>query len=147
MGTMVVAAFFVIYLAIVGVSEADYPFRDPSLPFEDRVAVGIQLERLARQSRPNSFQDLVGRLSISEIVGQMSHGGAWTNSTLERDVVANSHPFSGPTPAIERLGIKPYQFGTECLSGDVKAGRATSFPQALGMVCCIAIAILLIIYC
>ncbi|XP_065845653.1 uncharacterized protein [Oscarella lobularis] len=100
MGTMVVAAFFVIYLAIVGVSEADYPFRDPSLPFEDRVA------------------DLVGRLSISEIVGQMSHGGAWTNS---------------PTPAIERLGIKPYQFGTECLSGDVKAGRATSFPQALGM--------------
>lgn len=52
MGTMV-AAFFVICLAIVGVSEADYPFRDPSLPFEDRVAVGIQLERLARQS--NSF--------------------------------------------------------------------------------------------
>ena len=40
----------------------------------------------------------------------------------------------GPAPAIDHLGIKPYQWGTECLSGDVKAGDATSFPQALGMV-------------
>ena len=42
--------------------------------------------------------------------------------------------YSGPAPAIDRLGIKPYQFGTECLSGDVNAGPATSFPQSLGMV-------------
>ena len=42
--------------------------------------------------------------------------------------------YSGPAPAIDRLGIKPYQWGTECLSGDVSAGPATSFPQALGMV-------------
>ena len=40
----------------------------------------------------------------------------------------------GPAPAIPRLGIKPYQWGTECLSGDVLAGPATSFPQAIGMV-------------
>ena len=37
-------------------------------------------------------------------------------------------------PAIERLGINPYQWGTECLSGDVHAGPATSFPQSIGMV-------------
>ena len=44
------------------------------------------------------------------------------------------YPHSGPAPAIPRLGIKPYQWGTECLSGDVTAGPATSFPQAIGMV-------------
>ena len=41
---------------------------------------------------------------------------------------------AGPAPAITRLGISPYQWGTECLSGDVKAGPATSFPQSIGMV-------------
>ena len=40
----------------------------------------------------------------------------------------------GPAPAISRLGINPYQWGTECLSGDVGAGPATSFPQSIGMV-------------
>ena len=40
----------------------------------------------------------------------------------------------GPAPAISRLGINPYQWGTECLSGDVNAGPATSFPQSIGMV-------------
>ena len=39
----------------------------------------------------------------------------------------------GPAPAISRLGINPYQWGTECLSGDVGAGPATSFPQSIGM--------------
>lgn len=40
----------------------------------------------------------------------------------------------GPAPAISELGIKPYQWGTECLSGDVSAGPATSFPMPIGMV-------------
>nr|KAG5694882.1 hypothetical protein BaRGS_029499 [Batillaria attramentaria] len=38
-----------------------------------------------------------------------------------------------PAVAIPRLGIGPYQFGTECLRGDVDAGNATAFPQALGL--------------
>ena len=42
--------------------------------------------------------------------------------------------YTGPAPGIPRLGIKPYQWGTECLSGDVRAGPATSFPQSIGMV-------------
>lgn len=42
--------------------------------------------------------------------------------------------FTGPAPGIPRLGVNPYQWGTECLSGDVKAGPATSFPQSIGMV-------------
>ncbi|XP_065838104.1 xylan 1,4-beta-xylosidase-like [Oscarella lobularis] len=93
------SALAIVFLVVVCTAD-DYPFRNTSLSFEARVA------------------DLVERLNISEIAGQMSHGGARKNS---------------PTPAIERLGIKPYQFGTECLSGDVGAGAATSFPQALGM--------------
>lgn len=63
-------------------------------------------------------KDLVGRLTLDEKIAQMSHGGANKNS---------------PTPAILRLGIEPYQFGTECLRGDVGAGDATAFPQALGL--------------
>ena len=42
--------------------------------------------------------------------------------------------YTGPAPAIPRLKINPYQWGTECLSGDVDAGDATSFPISLGMV-------------
>ena len=39
--------------------------------------------------------------------------------------------YGGPAPAITRLGIGPYQWDTECLSGDVMAGNATSFPIAI----------------
>ena len=62
--------------------------------------------------------DLVSRLTLDEKVDQMSHGGAQHNS---------------PTPPIDRLGIKPYQWGTECISGDVWAGPATSFPMSINM--------------
>lgn len=58
--------------------------------------------------------DLVQRLTIGEIVQQMAHGHS-------------------QSPAIPRFGIKPYSWGSECLRGDVGAGPATSFPQALGL--------------
>ncbi len=60
--------------------------------------------------------DLVGRLTVQEITDQMARGGRMTHA-----------------PAIPRLGIKPYPWGSECLRGDVKAGPATSFPQAIGL--------------
>ncbi|KAL3881454.1 hypothetical protein ACJMK2_027896 [Sinanodonta woodiana] len=63
--------------------------------------------------------DLVGRLTLDEIMLQMSRGGG--------------DPYGGPAPAIERLGIGPYSWATECLRGQVSAGEATSFPQALGL--------------
>jgi len=37
-----------------------------------------------------------------------------------------------PAPAIERLGISPYQYNTECLHGVVNL-PTTSFPQSLGL--------------
>nr|XP_032622691.1 probable beta-D-xylosidase 7 [Chelonoidis abingdonii] len=79
----------------------DYPFQDPTLPWEQRL------------------DDLIGRLTLGELVLQMARGGA---------------KYNGPAPPIERLGIKPYNWNTECLRGDAEApGWATAFPQALGL--------------
>ncbi|XP_048769851.1 xylan 1,4-beta-xylosidase-like [Ostrea edulis] len=88
-------------LAFTNGLSQDYPFRNTSLPWAVRV------------------RDLVGRLTVEEIVVQMSRGGAG--------------PRASPAPAIPRLGIGPFSWNTECLRGDVYAGNATSFPQALGL--------------
>ena len=37
------------------------------------------------------------------------------------------------SPAIERLGIKPYEWWNEALHGVGRSGLATVFPQAIGM--------------
>ena len=86
-----------LFCAVVGVQGYDYPFQDPSKSWEDRL------------------DDLVGRLTLEEIVPQMlaSYRGQHT-------------------PAIERLGIKPYVWITECLSGDVST-NGTAFPQPIGL--------------
>ncbi len=55
--------------------------------------------------------DLISRLTIDEKVAQMMHR----------------------TPAIPRLGIPAYNWWNECLHGVGRAGRATVFPQAIGM--------------
>ena len=63
--------------------------------------------------------DLVNRLTIDEIIEQMAKGGAGKEG--------------GPSPGITRLGIKPFQWITECLRGDAYDGNATSFPQSIGL--------------
>jgi beta-glucosidase len=55
--------------------------------------------------------DLVSRMTLAEKIGQMVHH----------------------TPAIERLGIPRYFWWNECLHGVGRAGRATVFPQAIGL--------------
>lgn len=55
--------------------------------------------------------DLVGRMTVDEKIGQMVH----------------------KAPAIERLGIPDYNWWNECLHGVARAGIATVFPQAIGM--------------
>ena len=57
------------------------------------------------------IEDLLSRLTPEEKVGQMMH----------------------ETPAIERLGIPPYDWWKEALHGVARAGQATVFPQAIGM--------------
>jgi len=64
------------------------------------------------------LKDLVSRITLQEKVDQLAHGGASQN---------------GPGPAIPRLGIKCYQYVTECVHGDGSAGVATCFPIALGL--------------
>ncbi len=55
--------------------------------------------------------DLVGRLTLEEKVSLMQNA----------------------SPAIPRLGIKPYEWWNEALHGVGRAGLATVFPQAIGM--------------
>ncbi|MBC7887290.1 MAG: glycoside hydrolase family 3 C-terminal domain-containing protein [Ferruginibacter sp.] len=55
--------------------------------------------------------DLVSRMTIDEKVTQLFN----------------------ESPAIERLGIPGYNWWNECLHGVARAGKATVFPQAIGM--------------
>ena len=73
------------------------------------------------------------------MVAQMAHGGVHANGSAKAimgdpefdDIMVLLH--AGPAPAIPRLGIPPYQWSTECLSGD-SGMPSTSFPMSIGMV-------------
>jgi beta-glucosidase len=60
---------------------------------------------------PERVQDLLSRLTLSEKVAMMNH----------------------PTQGVPRLGIPDYNFWSEALHGVASNGRATVFPQAIGM--------------
>ena len=55
--------------------------------------------------------DLVSRMTLAEKVSQMVHDA----------------------PGIERLSVSEYNWWNECLHGVARAGRATVFPQAIGL--------------
>ena len=55
--------------------------------------------------------DLVSRMTLAEKVSQLMND----------------------SPAIERLGIPAYNWWNESLHGVARAGRATVFPQAIGL--------------
>ena len=57
------------------------------------------------------IEDLVSRMTIQEKVMQLFN----------------------QAPAIERLGVPAYNWWNECLHGVARAGKATVFPQAIGM--------------
>ena len=57
------------------------------------------------------LNDLIDRLSLGEKIGQICN----------------------EAPAIPRLDIPPHDYWNECLHGVGRAGRATVFPQAIGM--------------
>jgi beta-glucosidase len=56
-------------------------------------------------------RELVNKMTLEEKVGQMLY----------------------TAPVIQRLGIPEYNWWNECLHGVARAGRATVFPQAVGM--------------
>ena len=55
--------------------------------------------------------DLLSRLTLAEKISQMMND----------------------SPAVERLGIPAYNWWTECLHGVARAGRATVFPEPVGL--------------
>ncbi len=63
------------------------------------------------QPRKKRLDDLIDRLTLDEKVGLMSH----------------------PAKAIPRLNIPAYNYWSEALHGVARNGRATVFPQAIGM--------------
>ncbi|MFJ9115302.1 glycoside hydrolase family 3 C-terminal domain-containing protein [Streptomyces sp. NPDC102394] len=79
--------------AVPAHADPPYPFRDPGLPVDARVA------------------DLLGRLTLDEKVSLL-------------------HQYQ---PAIPRLGIQSFRTGTEALHGVAWLGKATVFPQAVGL--------------
>lgn len=60
---------------------------------------------------PERVQDLLARLTLDEKVGMMNH----------------------PAKGVPRLGIPDYNFWSEALHGVAANGRATVFPQAIGL--------------
>ena len=56
-------------------------------------------------------RDLISRMTLAEKISQMSH----------------------PAAAISRLGMPAYNYWNEALHGVARNGRATVFPQAIGM--------------
>jgi beta-glucosidase len=60
---------------------------------------------------PERTQDLISRLTLLEKVAQMNH----------------------PTEGVPRLNIPPYNYWSEALHGVARNGKATVFPQAIGM--------------
>ena len=56
-------------------------------------------------------EDLIGKMTLEEKISQLQYN----------------------SPAIERLGVPEYNWWNECLHGVARNGRATVFPQAIGM--------------
>ncbi|KAK6188118.1 hypothetical protein SNE40_004369 [Patella caerulea] len=98
MGSRRTAAVFLFLLLDWSLQE-NYPFQNVSLTWDTRV------------------NDLVGRLTLDELMQQMAKGGGG--------------PINGPAPPIQRLGVGPFQWDTECQHG-MNAQNTTSFIQDIG---------------
>ena len=72
---------------------------------------GPVLYRDPRQPVERRVADLVRRMSLKEKVEQLMDAA----------------------PPIDRLGVPGYNYWNECLHGVARAGKATVFPQAIGM--------------
>ena len=105
MKTTIFVFLFFIYFSSASTYKSEVNY-DKKLPFwDENLPLGERLD------------DLMGRLTVDEMVEQMMNGGG-------------DPPL--PAPAIERLGIPPYNFDSECLRG-ISGLNSTAFPMPLNM--------------
>ena len=82
------------------------------IPFADKTKpVGRIVYKNPSAPIDNRVADLISRMTLEEKVSQTLYN----------------------SPAIERLDVPEYNWWNECLHGVGRAGRATVFPQAIGM--------------
>ncbi len=86
------------------------------------IGMSISVAGFCQQSTVFPYQNT--RLSIDERVTDLV-----SRLTMEEKVLQ----LFNQAPAIERLGIPAYNWWNECLHGVARAGKATVFPQAIGM--------------
>lgn len=86
------------------------------------VAIGLILLVLISNGQPFPYQN--EKLSASERANDLLK-----RLTLEE----KASLMQNNSPAIERLGIKAYEWWNEALHGVGRSGLATVFPQAIGM--------------
>src|SRR5881392_2645849 len=86
------------------------------------VAAAVQTPPYQNEALPFDVRvhDLVSRMTLEEKVSQV------------KDVA----------PAIDRLGIPPYNWWNEALHGVARSGTATVFPQAIGLAATFDVALL-----
>ena len=99
-------ALLILLLLFVGLFNEGKGIHDDIFPFRN-----VSLDW------PVRVNDLVSRLTPDEMIDQMAYAGGWNE---------------GVTPAIPRLSILPYSWGTECLRGDISE-NSTGFPQAINL--------------
>jgi beta-glucosidase len=80
-------------------------------PPSGEAGAAVEVFRDPSRSADERATDLLGKLTLDEKISQLVHD----------------------SPAIERLGIPAYNWWSECLHGVARAGRATVFPQAIGL--------------
>ncbi|MDI6448009.1 glycoside hydrolase family 3 C-terminal domain-containing protein [Anaerobaca lacustris] len=105
------AHLFVILLPVVLLIATSC--RGAAVPEQSRVTSSAETRPFMDPKRPidERVADLIGRMTLPEKVSQMTHD----------------------SPGIDRLGVPAYNWWNECLHGVARAGRATVFPQAIGM--------------
>jgi beta-glucosidase len=83
---------------------------------------GIVLFSIATAQETPAFRDPAAPLDrrVADVLSRM---------TLEEKV----SQMMNDSPAIERLGIPAYNWWNECLHGVARAGRATVYPQTIGL--------------
>ena len=87
-----------------------------------RIAILFGILTALAAAQPNAYKDPAAPLDrrVDDLISRMS---------LEEKV----SQLMNDSPAIERLGVPAYNWWNECLHGVARSGRATVFPETIGV--------------